>query len=376
VSRNTRRFDSERDIPEDTGKVDMNSTDSDRAASHWKGEGSWKVGRGLFWLELPVVQRRLNTLVSGQAETDFVQYTLERFFPGQLPLGRCLSLACGEGGLERQLARLGVFEACDACDIAQGSIDRARELAEAAGYSHINYHVQDANKIELAPDRYDAVWAAGAVHHFERLEHVFAAVANALKPGGLFILHEYVGPTRFQFPPAQREAIQVCLDLLPPAYRRISSRVVQAKLSGGGQHVLPPNLAQRLLDKWRDGDLLASISRRLRLLRAARTGTTLEKTTANLPTARSVIAVDPSEAVRSADIVPILQQYFDIVEYKPLGGTILQFLLADIAANFEGDETGARLLEMLFVIEDALMEAGHLDSDFAYIVAAPKASAA
>lgn len=139
---------------------------------------------------------------------------------------------------------------------------------------------------------------------------------------------------------------------------------------------MPRNLPQRLLDKWRDGDLLAAVGRRLRLLRAARTSAPLEKRTAGLPTARSVITVDPSEAVRSAEIVPVLRQYFDIIEYKPLGGTILQFLLADIAGNFQRDETGARLLEMLFAVEDALLEAGHLDSDFAYIVAAPKAPAA
>ena len=135
---------------------------------------------------------------------------------------------------------------------------------------------------------------------------------------------------------------------------------------------MPRDLRQRLLDKWRDGDLLAAVGRRLRLLRAARTGAALEKTTANLPTERSVIAVDPSEAVRSAEIVPVLQQYFDLVELRPLGGTILQFLLADIAGNFQQDEAGAQLLEMLFAIEDALMAAGHLDSDFACIVAAPR----
>ena len=89
---------------------------------------------------------------------------------------------------------------------------------------------------------------------------------------------------------------------------------------------------------------------------AAHTGAALEKTTANLPTERSVIAVDPSEAVRSAEIVPVLQQYFDLVELRPLGGTILQFLLADIAGNFQQDEAGAQLLEMLFAIEDALID--------------------
>jgi hypothetical protein len=65
-----------------------------------------------------------------------------------------------------------------------------------------------------------------------------------------------------------------------------------------------------------------------------------------------------------------LREHFRIVEFKPLGGSILQFLLADIAGNFQS-EAGNQLLEMLFIIEDALMATGELDSDFAYIVATP-----
>lgn len=269
--------------------------DASRTASHWDDD-PWNTGETRFWLQLPSVQRRQAIKESGRPDSDWIDYTLQTYLAGRLPLTRCLSLGCGRGRVERQWAERQAFLACDA--------------------------------------------------------------------------YEYVGPNRFQFPAYQRQVIQACLDLLPPAYRRLSQQTAQAKLGGGD--VLPRDLRQRLLDKWRDGDLLAAVGRRLRLLRAARTGAALEKTTANLPTERSVIAVDPSEAVRSAEIVPVLQQYFDLVELRPLGGTILQFLLADIAGNFQQDEAGAQLLEMLFAIEDALMAAGHLDSDFAYIVAAPR----
>lgn len=316
-------------------------------------------------------------MASGNDDEDWLAYTLRRRFATRLPLACCYSLGCGHGEIERRLAGLGAFVRCEASDLSPGAIAEAQRAAAAEGLDSIAYEVNDANSLALAHKSYDAIWAHASVHHFDRLEHVFAQVAQALKPGGLFILNEYVGPSRFQFPPAQRQAIQACLDLLPPAYRQLSPQVVQTRLSGQGRPgVLPAGLPQRLLNKWRDGDLLAAIGRRLRLLRAARTGVALEKTTANLPTARSVIAVDPSEAVRSAEIVPLLRQHFHLLEYKPLGGTILQFLLADIAGNFQRDETGAMLLEMLFTIEDALLEVGHLESDFAYIVAAPKAPTA
>ena len=54
--------------------------------------------------------------------------------------------------------------------------------------------------------------------------------------------------------------------------------------------------------------------------------------------------VKEARAVFPETVVP---RDFDIIELKPLGGSILQFLLADIAGNFQ-DEGGERLLDMLF----------------------------
>lgn len=346
----------------------MNNTNLQRTAEAWAKP--WVTDLSLHWTDLEAVRRRLNAKVSGDEADDWLAYTLRRYFSGRLPLARCYSLGCGHGQIERRLARLGAFVHCEASDLSDGAIAEARRAAAAEGFTNIAYEVADANSLNLPGQAYDAIWAHASVHHFQRLEHVFAQAARALKPGGLFILQEYVGPNRFQFPDYQRRVIQACLDLLPPAYRRIVPATAQARLATAPQRDLR-RLARRAVDKWRDGDLLAAVGRRLRLWRAAHSGGGTEKTTANLPTERSVIAVDPSEAVRSAEIVPVLRRYFDIIEYKPLGGTILQFLLAGIAGNFRHDEAGQQLLAMLFHIEDTLMAAGALDSDFAYIVAAP-----
>ena len=73
---------------------------------------------------------------------------------------------------------------------------------------------------------------------------------------------------------------------------------------------------------------------------------------------------------KSSNNIPLLERYFEIVEFKPLGGTLLQFLLTDVAENFRSPE-GECLLKMLFEIKDALLETGALQSDFAYIVVRP-----
>lgn len=348
----------------------MPGSDLRRIAERWSNEDSWETTSGLYWLQLASVQRRWNIKVSGRADADWVDHALATHLAGRLPLARCLSLGCGTGRLERQLAALEAFITCDACDIADGSIQKARQAAQAAGYEHINYTIDDLNVIELAEAYYDAVWAAGSVHHVQNLEHLFAQVARSLRPGGLFLLNEYIGATRFQFPARQRQVIQACNDLLPDAYKRIVAARLQMEsqpLGAAGR----PSLMRRAIAKLKDGDLLPALQRRAQLLKAQRTGKPLLRVSANLPTAASVAAVDPSEAIRSADIMPVLREYFEIVEFRPFGGTILQFLLADIADNFETKQ-GTQLLQMLFEIEDALMECGDLPSDFAYIVARPR----
>ena len=57
----------------------------------------------------------------------------------------------------------------------------------------------------------------------------------------------------------------------------------------------------------------------------------------------------------------------------PLGGTLLQYVLKEIAGHFgAGDPAADAVLEMLFKIEDALIDSGELESDFMLIVAKPK----
>lgn len=344
-------------------------SDLGRTADYWSAQNTWDEMPGIYWLQLPLVRQRLHAKVSGNLHTDWIDYTLQHHLAGRLPLGRCLSLGCGRGGLERRLAGLGAFAAFDAFDIAGGSIAQARDHARRAGYTNIHYSVQDANQVKLPLGHYDVVWSSGSVHHFERLEHVFMQVARALKPGGLFVLNEYVGPDRFQFPALQRHIIQTCWDLLPPRYRKPVPAAVTRRVQVASQRRGLVWAIGRAWDKLRDGDLSGVIWRRL-MLRLGKI-----KAGVHFPSARDVAATDPSEAVRSCEIIPLLRRHFQVIDLKPLGGSILQFLLQDIAGNFQ-DEVGERLLGMLFAIEDALVATGDLASDFVYIVAVPCVSLA
>lgn len=349
----------------------MPTVDLRQTSKHWDSD-PWNTGQVTFWLQHPSVQQRLAIKESGRPDGNWIDHTLETYFAGRLPLARCLSLGCGRGQVERAWAARNAFTACDAYDISPASIADANAAAAADGCTGIHFAVADINRIELPPQTYDAVWAVSSAHHFSELEHIFGQVARGLKPGGLFILHEYIGANRFQFAARQRQVIQACLDLLPTPYRLLPAATPGA--SSVAAPLLrrrdPAWIARRLLDKLREGTLWSTAGRYWRQRQAIAAGGRPIREGA-LPTLRSVIAVDPSEAVRSAEIMPVLQTLFDVVEFRPLGGTILQFLLAGIAGNFQ-DESGEQLIDIFFSLEDALMACGDLPSDFAYIVARPK----
>lgn len=351
----------------------MPTVDPGQTSKHWDSD-PWNTGQVMFWLQHPSVQRRLAIKESGKPDGSWIDYTLETYFAGRLPLARCLSLGCGRGQVERTWAARNAFAACDAYDISPASIADAVAAANADGCTSIHFAVADINQIELPPQTYDAAWAVGSAHHFSNLEHIFAQVVRTLKPDGLFILHEYIGASRFQFDKRQRQVLEACLNLLPAEYRMLPP----APAAAGSLLAAPAArrsarwIIRRTLDKLAEGSFWSTAGRYWRRRQAIQAGQRPIKETA-IATLRSVIAVDPSEAVRSDEIMPVLQTMFDVVEFRPLGGAILQFLLADIAGNFETEDS-ERLMEMLFTIEDTLMAIGDLPSDFAYIVARPRNS--
>jgi SAM-dependent methyltransferase len=320
---------------------------------------------GKFWWNAgPDIYAYRNRRISGDPAVGWVEYTLQTHLADRLPLHRCLSLGCGGGRLERKLAGLGTFVHCDAYDASAGAVLQARQIASTQGYD-IEYYVADINTLELPAATYDAVWASQALHHFEALEHVCDQVNYALKPGGMLIVEEYAGPNRFQFPARQRELANLCLALLPTKYRRKVTATADRYLS------LPRGrrLASRLVEKLKDGSLPRAVQRRIVAAWSRATGRPAEKTTIHFPTVADVVAIDPTEAVCSAQIVEVLRQKVEIVEERGWGGNILQFVLADIAGNFrEGDP----YLKMLISIEEAMLEAGEFPDDHVYVVAQPR----
>jgi hypothetical protein len=79
--------------------------------------------------------------------------------------------------------------------------------------------------------------------------------------------------------------------------------------------------------------------------------------------------IDPSEAVCSSRIVPLVSRKFTVVERIDYGGTLLHLVLEGILGNFSSRVEDLAVLQSLFDAEQRHLRAGTLPSDFTYIVA-------
>lgn len=285
------------------------------------------VTPGWYWTQHPMVRDRVNVLVSGNRHTDayghLAVFLGDSGRPG--PLGRCASLGCGSGGLERDLVRRGMVGEIEGYDPSEGAVAEARRLAANLGYGNIRYQAADLAGLALPEREFDAVFTHSSLQAVEALEGVVAAVRRALKPGGLFHLNEFVGPSRFQWADAQVRLINAFLDTLP-------DRLLQTPAG--------------------------------------------RKPPVERPTVEHMLAAHPTQAVRSSEIREVLTQHFDILEERPFGGTLLHMGLGDIAQNFDAENPeDVAHLQRFFDLEDQALTEGTLGSDFTLLTATPAPAA-
>ncbi len=293
-------------------------------AEHWGEEARTKAEgeewTGLYWQSYVLTQRNINKAIAGHPDENWLHFTKRRFF--EEPVGLGLSLGFGDGILEREAVKLDIADRFEAFDISPEAVEVAREEAERQGVAgRIDYAATDLNTIELEPNRYGTVFAVQSLHHIEALEHLLDQVRASLEPGGLFVVNEYVGPARFQFPEERLPLMNKLLSVLPESHRK-----------------------------------------------SLRTGHV--KTDVQRPIEKEVRRVDPSESIRSDEIMGLLEERFEVVYQADFGGTLLQFVLSDIAGNFDpADLRDVALVDLICLYEETLIEHGVLPSDFTYVVA-------
>lgn len=293
-------------------------------ARHWgqRAKPEEEARRRLTgWMNHPwVEQEYINRQVSGHPNQNWLMYAAHKYF--QSPVPHALSLGCGSGGLERHALQLGIAERFDANDVSPDAISVAQRLLIDAGFGgRVNYTVADLNRPAFTAARYGAAFASMSIHHVENLKLLLQQVHHSLLPGSFFVMNEYIGPTQFQWTDAQLAAAADILSCLPEDLR---------------VHVEDATQRKDRIDR---------------------------------PSLEEMDRIDPSEAIRSADIVPTALNYFELVERIDYGGTLLHLVMKDIAGNFEPNKPEhVAMLKLMTALESALIRYGALTSDFSFLV--------
>ena len=300
----------------------LGGAQSERAAQHWD---SWQRDRNaaatqyVDWGDHPTILGLIYRELFGSSTTSILDF-LKASYPA-FGRAKALSLCSGDGAFQKLLVMQGVFGSVVGTDLSPVRVQQANDnRGEYAG--SLEYRLTDVNSGDFGTATYDVVFAKAALHHVEQLETLFDGIRSCLRPGGSLVTIDFFGPTRFQWTDRQ-------LDL---ANRFLADEMPEALLRRA------------------DGSVHGNISR---------------------PTIEQMIAIDPSEAVRSAEVYELLASHFEIERQFDAGGALFNLIFdGTVVNNFEaGNPVHEALVEKAFRHERELMARREIGSDFKFIIA-------
>lgn len=258
---------------------------------------------GSNWWIIPEVKQRENEKLTGDPQKTFDIYLSENYFQNRREL-KLLSVACGVGNREIKLAESGYFKEVLGIDLSAESINDANKKVAEKRLCNIRFEQADFYSFDLKQDYYDVVLFYSALHHFKNIDLIADRISRTLKNNGFLVLNEYVGKNRLQFSKEQILEMNRLSDIIPKEFKTRYLTNYTRKV------VYAPGLLRMIIS-------------------------------------------DPSEAVESETIIPVIHSKFVILEEKKIGGDLLMMVLKDIAHHFVSDDSVAKqVLERLFEEED------------------------
>ena len=231
-----------------------------------------------------------------------------------------MSLACGNGRAERQFIKAGVCQKFHGIDISHQALETAKKIAQENNLN-ITYEQGDLNNISLPQNSYDLVITQNCLHHVLHLEYLAAEIAKSMTPNGVLWIHDYVGETQFQYSDERLEIVNAILAILPEKMR---------------------------LNKLK--------------------GTTLEKVVRPEPGT----LVSPFESIRSAEIIPIFLEKFEVIEKFEFNSILRLVMPLGARVEYLQNEESRAIFELLFLMDRMLVDQGILTPTAGQYLLKPK----
>lgn len=318
----------------------MTQDDQVTATRHTLSE-EWKAMRGkIDWMHAPGMPDYVNSLVSGKpisqdghwsryALREHIQPLLDKrdgeagmFRKGKLSM---LTLGCGSAHIEARLIGHYKWPISQIVGLEYDQSLRkhaATAFAEQCPSIDAKFLPFDFNNPTPLAEKFDIVYCCHAIHHATDLEAFLPEINRYLKDDGLFIGIDFFGPTRFQIEYDVQPIIEELFEALPESFRR------DLRFDHGP-------VAERF----------------------------------DVATIKDVRDADISESVRSSDLRTLLFSNFPVADIKPMGGTLLRWLLQYRAGNFFPDNPDhVAMIRLLQIIEREMISSKRIRSDDLFFV--------
>lgn len=278
----------------------------ERIAAKWNAHADQRKS-GTSWWEIPQYCGYMNLEICGEALPSMSQGAHRRLKKIG-PFERAVSVGCGRATKEQTLLKNGIVGHFDLFDLSDQRLRVAKtRYAEKGLAERAEFILGDA--FETTPaNRYDLVYWTSSLHHMMDVHDALEWSRNVLKPGGVLMMNEYTGPTRWQWSDELLDCLRRFRAALPP-------------------HLRPENPNIKRL------------------------------------TVEQMIERDPSEAADSGAILPSLKKFFPDAEIRPLGGAIFPHALKGVYPKITPDDDW--VFDMVLSLDAAFRAKGESHNTFA-----------
>jgi len=264
--------------------------------------------RGQYWNDLPQVLEYMCENFTGDKTKWWVQDFKDRYASKPFEYG--LFLNCGNGWVERDFIDKNIVKRCVAFDY---SLDLLLDAKGARDGREIDYFLTDANTVFFGDNQFDLIVNVAALHHVQYINRIGYILARALKPGGLFVHFDYIGPRRNQYSWLHWYRIRRTNNSLPPV---------------------------------------------------------IKKTPLNRPHLPTMLHVDPTEAIHSNLTLRIVARYFDIIERHDTGGGLAYEILTHNSKTQDSPASElSPYIEKILRLDEEYTAAKIVPSLFSYFIA-------
>lgn len=260
------------------------------------------------------------TQLTGDTEGTPLQTVAERYLK---PAAKnVLAVGSGLAFAEEWLVKNGYIEQVIVFESSAIAVNSARERIRVSGLQdRIEIRCGDVLNAGFQQGEFDAIFIQAAIHHFFNIDEMFAFFHYVLKPDGLILYDEYVGPDHHMYEPEVMRLLDEINDCLAPTYR------------------------------W---DVLRQTTRE-------------EVPRATLDW---MMNMDSSEGVHSSKILPLTYKYFNVEFRKDYGGTFLRPFFVGILPNFDwNDVKDQTIAKQIILMENVLIRYGVIPSYHTRVVA-------